>query len=314
MEAYALWEAYLKSIDGRKELKRQQQVSLASYSTFRIGGMARELLTPLTLTAFCEAVQVLEELKLPYFVLGNGSNVLFDDAGYDGVVLSCRGLRKHLWEGSMLHAQCGVPLPLLEKEAEKAGLSGLEFAVGIPACVGGAVCRNAGAFDGSMGELVLETVCYHIPTGKILRLSKEAHGFSYRYSCYQKKDRILLCAILQLTPDLPKEIAKRRENYLAYRRRTQPKAPSAGSVFLRQGEVLPAVLLDQAGCKGMTEGGAQVSPLHAGFIVNRGSATASDVKTLIERCKEKVKDRFGVLLQCEIESVGHGFGSCERIC
>ncbi len=304
MDAYLDWQDYCRSALSAGELCSRFAVPLSSLSTFQIGGIAKEVCTPLTFTAFCEAVQILEELHLPYFVLGNGSNVLFSEEGFDGVILSCCGLHRFVWEGETLIAGCGTPLPRLEKEAWRAGLSGLEFSVGIPASLGGAVCRNAGAFSGCMGDLVTETVCYDLSSRKILRMKAEEHGFAYRYSHYQKKERILLCAVLCLTPDLPSAIEQRRTEYLSYRKRTQPKEPSAGSVFLRQGELLPAVLLDRAGCKGMREGDAQISTLHAGFIVNLGKATAGDVLTLIQRCREKVRDCFGISLQCELEVVG----------
>ena len=279
----------------------QTDALLAPHTTFGIGGQADYLVTPQTEEALLSLISFLREREIRFGVFGNGSNVLFSDKGFRGVVILTSGLRRVVIQDTMIEAYCGASLIALSQKAAKSALSGLEFACGIPGTVGGAIYMNAGAHGGEMSDLVLSSR-YLDQFGTIHEIT--SHDFSYRHSVYQDTDRIILSCKLGLSYGLASDIDRRMYENKTKRESTQPtKEKSAGSVFRRMEGVIPAALIDQAGMKGHSVGGAAVSEKHAGFIVNRGGATAYDVLTLIECITQKIESMYRVRLIPEIKYI-----------
>jgi UDP-N-acetylmuramate dehydrogenase len=248
------------------------------------------------------------ERGVPLFVLGRGSNLLISDEGFRGLVL---GLGSRLGgfeiDGDEVIAQTGTPLPILAKKTAEAGLAGLEFAAGIPGSLGGSVRMNAGTKDGAI-DAVLREVTSIRRDGSLRVCRRDELNFSYRSSSFADNGEVVVGARIGLTRDSPRAAQERVRENLAYRTRTQPLAiPSAGSVFRNPPGDTAGRLLEQAGCKGKRVGGAEVSRLHANWIINTGGATASDIWRLIQQVSHKVEDAFGLRLALEIERVGSGF-------
>ena len=258
---------------------------LSRVTSFHIGGNADLAVYPADAEAFAYALDAVVQAGVPYTVIGNGSNTLVRDSGFRGVVFVTTDMRRVTIDGTRLTGGCGVLLGSVGTNASRAGLAGAEFANGIPGTLGGAVYMNAGAYGG--------------------QLDNAAQHFGYRHSVFMEKNYIILSATLQLTKDEPDAIRARMNDYLARRREKQPlEYPSAGSVFKRPEGHFAGKLIEDAGLKGLRVGGAEVSPKHAGFIVNVGGATARDVLELIERIREKVYAMSGVTLECEIRTIG----------
>ncbi|MBR6772541.1 MAG: UDP-N-acetylmuramate dehydrogenase [Clostridia bacterium] len=279
---------------------------LSRHTSFRIGGECT-VASPVTPLAAAELVEFAGEKGIPYFVLGNGTNVLCSDDGWDGLVIKTKGLSAIEVTGDSIVAGGGAILSRVAGAAAAAGLSGLEFAHGIPGTVGGAVAMNAGAYGGEMSDCVVKTVCL-IPNVGIVTLSGGEHGFSYRRSVItETAGAMVLECEMKLGRGNRDEIEEKMRELAARRRASQPlELPSAGSVFKRPEGRFVGAMVQECGLKGRTVGGAQVSPKHAGFIVNVGSATAADVLELIEIIRAEVFGRFGVQLECEIRPLGLG--------
>lgn len=278
---------------------------LSRVTSFRIGGNADLVVYPADAEAFAYALDAAMREGVPYTVIGNGSNTLARDGGFRGVVFVTTDMRRVTVEGTRLTGGCGVLLGSVGTNASRAGLAGAEFANGIPGTLGGTVYMNAGAYGGQLSDIVCETTCYDLDTKQVLLLDNAAQHFGYRHSVFMEKNYIVLSATLQLTKDEPDAIRARMSDYLARRREKQPlEYPSAGSVFKRPEGHFAGKLIEDAGLKGLRVGGAEVSPKHAGFIVNVGGATAKDVLELIERIREKVFETSGVELECEIRTIG----------
>lgn len=278
---------------------------LSRVTSFHIGGNADLAVYPADAEAFAYALDAVVQAGVPYTVIGNGSNTLVRDGGFRGVVFVTTDMRRVTIDGTRLTGGCGVLLGSVGTNASRAGLAGAEFANGIPGTLGGAVYMNAGAYGGQLADIVCETVCYDLDAKQVLHLDNEAQHFGYRHSVFMEKNYIILSATLQLTKDEPDAIRARMNDYLARRREKQPlEYPSAGSVFKRPEGHFAGKLIEDAGLKGLRVGGAEVSPKHAGFIVNVGGATARDVLELIERIREKVYAMSGVTLECEIRTIG----------
>ncbi len=286
-------------------IKYLKSVPLSSYTSFSIGGEA-------SLAAFPgsedEAISLLSHIRVadvPYLILGNGTNVLASDKGFDGIVIIMSGLRGISMDANHIHVECGVPLTGLSLTAQKHSLSGLEFAYGIPGTVGGGVYMNAGAYGGELSQIVTHTRYFDMSTGEVGEYYGDEHEFSYRHSIYDGSDKVILSVDLTLKPGDGVEIRAQMDDYMNRRKEKQPlEYPSAGSVFKRGDGFITAKLIDEAGLRGRRVGDAQVSEKHAGFIVNRGSATAEDVLTLIEIIKNEVKEKFGVTIHCEVKYIG----------
>ena len=301
MEALGLWEKRLERICPAGWKK---DISLAECTTFRIGGPAKYGVYPQTAKQLCAAAELCRSSKMRYYVVGNGSNLLFSDRGFDGAVIFTGALKQLSAESDRLIADCGVPLTQAAVAAQRAQLGGMEFAYGIPGSVGGAVFMNAGAYDGEMKDIVESVLFYDAVSQKTVLYQRETCGFDYRQSVFQEKEGVILQTSLKLKKGEKAVIRSRMEELMLRRRTKQPlEYPSAGSVFKRYPGFYTAKLIDEAGLKGLTVGGAQVSEKHAGFIVNRGGATAADVLTLIEAIQKKIRGIHGIEIACEIRYV-----------
>jgi len=238
-----------------------------------------------------------------YRVIGKASNVVFSDEGFAGLVIFTGRCDAVTLRDKTVTAAAGIGMTELSRVAQSAGLAGLEFAYGIPGTVGGAVVMNAGAYGGCMADVCISSRCFDMQTGEILTYTGDAQGFAVRTSVYEKNPHlVVLEATMRLTLDDPAQIDARMREYMERRRASQPlQYPSAGSVFKRPVGYYAGKLIEDCGLKGLTVGGAQVSEKHAGFIVNRGGATARDVWDLSELVRRSVKERFGVDLEREIK-------------
>ena len=286
----------------RHGIEWQENCLLSDHSSFRIGGAAKCAVFPRMPYELMIAVRLAQDASLPYFVVGAGCNTLFDDRGFDGAVIFTKKMKRIVKNGNFWEVDAGVSLATLAQEAQREGLSGLEFAHGIPGTLGGAVFMNAGAFGGEIKDVCVKSCCYNIQTQEVKPLVGETQGFSYRSSFYSAHPEcLILGATLSLHSGDPAEIEERMQEYKRRRSASQPlEYPSAGSVFKRPAGDFAARLIDVCGLKGLRVGGAEVSEKHAGFIVNRGGATSEDVKRLIEIIRERVLKETGVLLECEI--------------
>ncbi|MBA2131997.1 UDP-N-acetylmuramate dehydrogenase [Capillibacterium thermochitinicola] len=274
---------------------------LAGYTSFRIGGPADLLVEVNTRAELANLISYCERAGIPWFFLGRGSNVLVDDAGFRGVVLRFGpDFARIKVEGTCLRAGAAAPLALVAEAAARHSLSGLEFASGIPGSLGGGIYMNAGSYGGEMKDVVISAEVYRPRTGFTI-LSREELKFGYRSSVLQELGGILVEALLQLTPGDEAVIRNRMKELNAQRRAKQPlEYPSAGSVFKRPEGAFAGKLIEEAGLKGYRIGQAQVSPKHAGFIVNLGGATARDVLALIKEVQTVVFERTGYRLEPEI--------------
>ena len=290
-----------------KEIKFTENELLAPHSTFRIGGEARLAAMPDTTEQIIDAVSAAKEAGLDFTVIGNGSNVLFSDKGFDGLVIFTRNADSVVIKGNRVIADAGAPFTKLAVTVKNAGLTGLEFAYGIPGSVGGAVYMNAGAYNGEASQVVASSMAYDDLTGEVRMISREEHNFGYRTSVYsQNRDRLtVLSAEFELKEGDSAAIWETMQDLMRRRREKQPlEYPNAGSVFKRPQGYFVGKLITDAGLKGYTIGGAQVSEKHAGFIVNIGGATAEAVLRLVEHIQKTVQSQFGVMLECEINFKG----------
>lgn len=276
---------------------------MSRHTSFRIGGPADLLVSPKTERAICSVMRAAKKAGLPVTVLGNGSNVLVKDEGIRGVVV-CIGTEygNVSVEGTRLEAQTGALLSVLSSEAYRAGLTGLEFAGGIPGSLGGALFMNAGAYDGQMADVVVSSRYYDAKIDAVGTLTAEEHAFAYRSSVFKSHPEwIALSAVLQLKEGDPTAIRAKMDDFAQRRREKQPlNYPSAGSTFKRPKGYFAGKLIQDAGLMGYTIGGAQVSEKHAGFVINRGNATCEDVLHLIEHVQKEVRRQFGVELEPEV--------------
>ncbi|ALS21370.1 MULTISPECIES: UDP-N-acetylmuramate dehydrogenase [Paenibacillus] len=278
---------------------------LAPYTTWKIGGPADVLLIPQDKSRLISAVKLLHQHDIPWIALGRGSNLLVTDKGIRGVVIKLgHALETVRFEGEYAFAGGAYSFIKLSVMAGKQGLTGLEFAGGIPGTVGGAVYMNAGA-HGSDVSRILQRVEVLLPTGELVTMQKDDLAYAYRHSILHTNPGIVTEAVFKLSYGDRKEVAAAMAAYKDRRLRTQPlQLACAGSVFRNPEGHHAAKLIEEAGLKGLRVGDAQVSPLHANFIVNTGQATAHDVLTLIEQVRNAVSERFGVRLVPEVLVVG----------
>ena len=273
---------------------------LSSHSTMRVGGPAALAAFPTNRSELSELIRTAKANNIRHIIVGNASNILFSDRGFDGLAIFTTAMRNTVWNGTSVTADCGASLTGLSAAATKKGLSGLEFAFGIPGTIGGAVYMNAGAY-GSQISAVLTSSEYLTRDGEILTRNAEDHKFGYRTSIYRSTDDIILSAEFTLLPGDPEEIAAKAKKNMDSRRSKQPlEFPNAGSVFKRPEGAFPGALIEEAGLKGLRIGGAEISEKHANFIVNKGNATADDILRLTETAQNKVYQKFGILLETEI--------------
>ena len=276
----------------------------AAHCTFKIGGPAQLFVQPQTEQQLCSAVALCKEQAVRYYLLGNGSNILFADEGFAGVVIDISALGSDIAvEGNMLTAGAGVRLAALCRVALEHGLSGLEFAYGIPGTVGGAVYMNAGAYGGEMKD-VLTVVRYLTAEGEVVQASAAELDLSYRHSIFEENGGCILSAQFALQPGNAADIRAKMDELMAKRVDKQPlDKPSAGSTFKRPAGAFAAALIDQCGLRGYRHGGAAVSDKHCGFVVNLGGATCADVLALCDEVRAIVKEKTGYDLEKEIRVV-----------
>jgi len=287
----------------------QFDVPMSRHTSLRVGGPAAVLATPADRTQLAQLLQLCQMRGYTHHVLGGGFNTLvLDDGVRDGVLISLSTFRalEHLG-GGLVRAEAGVPHHRIIKFCEQHGFTGLEFAVGIPGTVGGWVAMNAGIGEREMKDVVANVESM-TPDGENLHVAaRDELRFEYRALCGLPSGSILLGATLQLEPGDPEAIRSEIKRLLALRASKQPtNQPSCGSVFKNPRQYSAGQLIDEAGLKGLRIGGAEISRLHANFIVNLGGATTADVLALIERAREVVKQRTGIELELEVKILGRG--------
>ena len=291
---------------------------LCAHCTFRIGGPADLFVLPENEEQLCAAIRLAKEAGVKSYLLGNGSNILFEDAGYRGAVINVSAMKSGIgvienisfpgkdpaltYDAVVVGA--GQMLSSLCMAALENSLTGLEFAYGIPGTVGGAVYMNAGAYGGEMKD-VLASVRYLTGEGEIVEAPAEQLDLRYRHSIFEERPGcVIVEAVLTLTPGEETAIRAAMEDYMSRRREKQPlEYGSAGSTFKRPAGNYASALVDQCGLKGLSVGGAEVSQKHAGFIINRGGATAADVRQLIAEVQRIVREKTGYTLECEIKYI-----------
>ena len=283
----------------------KQQEPMSRHTTFRIGGPADFYLCPHSTNEVQEIVEICKEEKLPYFVLGNGSNLLVSDKGYRGVVIQLwKNFSDITVKDCCIQAKAGALLSKVAAEALEAGLTGMEFASGIPGTIGGAAFMNAGAYGGEMKDII-KSVKVLDTQGEVRVLPKEELKMGYRTSILKEKGYTVLSVELELTRGNQEEIRNTMEDLKERRTSKQPlEMPSAGSTFKRPEGYFAGKLIMDSGLRGFSVGGAQVSEKHCGFVVNKGGATAMDVLNLIREVQRRVKEQFGVDLETEVRFLG----------
>lgn len=299
------------SLDKVAEISRtigcdvQENAKMAEWTSFRIGGPADLLITASEPEMIRRVRQACVDLDVPLTFIGNGTNLLVSDKGIRGVVLRLDGKHaKPEIKDDMIICQAGISLKNLCRFARDNGLSGLEFAYGIPGTVGGAVYMNAGAYGGQVSD-VIEWADAVYPDGEIKRLNRDEMKLGYRQSVFMECSGLVVTAAFKLKEDNPDEIGKRMEEFMRLRREKQPlEYPSGGSFFKRPEGHYAGALIENCGLKGCQVGGAQVSKKHSGFIINIGGATCSDVKSLAGKVVESVFRKYGVRLEPEVCFVG----------
>lgn len=291
------------------EILREEQIlkdePMKMHTTFRIGGPADYFLMPETKEQVRLAVKLCREENVPFYIVGNGSNLLVSDKGYRGAIIQIyRKLEEIKTEGETIEALSGASLAKIANAALKAELTGFEFAAGIPGTLGGACVMNAGAYGGEMKD-ILEEVTVLTTDGEIITLPKEELKLGYRTSAIAKNDYTVLAAKIRLKKGSYAEIKAVMDDLAKRRTSKQPlDYPSAGSTFKRPEGYFAGKLIEDAGLRGFRVGGAMVSEKHCGFVVNCGGATAADVDALICEVQKKIKEAFGVDLEPEVKRLG----------
>lgn len=294
---------YIEKIIPKERMLFEEPMS--RHTTFKIGGEAECMLLVEQEEELLKLIPYLNQIEQNYFILGNGSNLLVGDRGYRGIIIKLgEGINRITVEGDCIRAQAGALLSQVASAARDAGLSGLEFAAGIPGSVGGGVVMNAGAYGSEM-QRITESVKVMDKEGKILILDNDTMEFGYRTSIIKNRPFIVLEVVLRMQTGQKEEIQAKMDELMEKRRSKQPlNYPSAGSTFKRPEGYFAGKLIMDAGMRGYRIGGAQVSDKHCGFVVNMGQATAADVKEVIEEVQERVKERFHVSLEPEVIFLG----------
>lgn len=278
---------------------------MSRHTTFRVGGPADFFVTPKAKEEVRDVIRICKEAGMPYYIIGNGSNLLVSDAGYRGVIVQIyKEMNEVKVEGDLVKAQAGALLSGIAAKALGAELSGFEFASGIPGTIGGACVMNAGAYGGEMKD-VLDSVTVLTGEGKIIELGRNELELGYRTSVIAKKGYIVLGAVLKLERGDGEKIKTYMDELKEKRVTKQPlKYPSAGSTFKRPEGYFAGKLIEDAGLRGFQVGGAQVSEKHCGFVINRDHATAADIMELMRQVQIRVKENSGVDLEPEVKRLG----------
>ena len=287
-----------------ENIEYRQNEPMRAHTTFKIGGEADIFIIPASPAALIYAVKKCNELEIPYFILGNGSNLLVSDGGIEGAVISLSGINGISSDGEKITCGAGAMLSSVCLKALSLSLTGLEFAYGIPGTAGGALYMNAGAYGGQTADIIESAECL-TAAGEIKTLKKENMQLGYRSSVFKKSGLIIISLTFALKKGDKAEIKAEMDDLLNRRKQKQPlEYPSAGSTFKRPEGYFAGALIEKNGLKGLTVGGAQVSEKHAGFVINRGGATAADVKALIGKIQKKVFENDGVMLEPEVIFTG----------
>lgn len=287
--------------------KLLKNVKMSKYTTFKIGGNADLLVKATSIEDFKNIIKVCKKYDVPIYILGNGSNILVKDLGIKGVVIKneMQGLKIDKKENeAIITVESGVKLATLAQKLLKEQIEGFEFASGIPGTIGGAIKMNAGAHGSEMKDIVVSTT-YMDYDGNTYTIENEKHDFKYRQSIFSNNKFIILQTTLKLKIGNKENIQEKMKEYAEYRKQKQPiNYPSAGSTFKRGEDFITAKLIDDAGLKGYTIGGAKISNIHSGFIINTGCATAKDVLDLVKYTQETVYKKFNKKIELEIEIIG----------
>lgn len=280
---------------------------MSKHTSFKIGGNADILVKIEDVEGIKSILEFSDKEHIPIYIIGNGSNLLVKDNGIRGIALMiCMDTYKidKQEKKAIVTVEAGTKLAGLAQELLKQGITGFEFASGIPGTIGGAIRMNAGAHGKEMKDIVVTTT-YIDEHGNVNTVSNKEQEFSYRSSVFSKNKWIIINTVLEFEYGNKKEIQEKMQEYARYRKEKQPiKYPSAGSTFKRGEDFITAKLIDECGLKGYSIGGAKISELHAGFIINTGDATASDVLELVKYTKEKVYEKFNKTIELEIEVIG----------
>lgn len=278
--------------------------NLSSYVNFKVGGPADILLIPEAKEQIKKSICICKENNIPVYVIGNGSNILVRDGGFRGVVISLKAVNNIAVNDERIEAECGAMLKAVSDKAMENSLTGFEFACGIPGTIGGAVFMNAGAYDGEISH-VIESADVIDENCNVITLTNDELDFGYRSSLVMKKGYTVLSAVFKLKKGHVKTIKELVDDLTNKRESKQPlEYPSAGSTFKRPTGYFAGKLIQDAGLKGYSIGGAAVSEKHSGFVINKGNATAKDITDLIKHIQNEVKKQFGVDLHTEVRIIG----------
>ena len=293
---------FLKSVSQKYGCELIENAPMSEYVTMRAGGIAAWLIKPNSSECIRETVCSCKENGVPYVVLGNGSNVIVCDEGLSSVVINISNqFGKIEVEDNIIKCQAGAPLSKVCQAALNNGLSGLEFAWGIPGTVGGALYMNAGAYGGEMKDIVVS--CEYLDSdGEIKTIYAQDMDLSYRHSVFTDSSKVILTVTMELKIQEKEAIKALMDKNILARKTKQPlEYPSSGSTFKRPEGSYASLLIEQCGLKGLAVGGAQVSTKHSGFVINTGGATCSDIEKLIEKIKDIVEEKTGFKLECEVK-------------
>ncbi len=294
---------YIKNIVSEDNVHIDEPMS--RHTTFRTGGPASLFISPGSQKEVLKVTDIVRKLGVDFFVIGNGSNLLVSDKGFDGVVISLEKLGDIRLEGeTQILAEAGALNSAIASFARDNALTGFEFAAGIPGTIGGAMIMNAGAYDGEM-KLITKEVKVISPDGTIMTLDNDTMEFGYRSSAIKGRGFTVLSALLSLSKGSEKDISDKMKDLALRRKEKQPlEYPSAGSTFKRPQGYFAGKLIEEAGLRGFSVGGAEVSEKHCGFVINKADATSDDIYRLIQEVKERVYANSGVMLEPEVVMVG----------
>ena len=294
----------LKKLCETLNIEYRENENMSRHTSFKIGGSADIYISPETAEQIKEVILLAKKESIPFYVLGNGSNLLVSDEGIKGAAIStlkCNNIRV---EEDTIYADAGASLTAVCVAARDAGLTGLEFAFGIPGSIGGALFMNAGAYDGEMSFIVSSAESL-TPSGDVVFRTANELKLGYRHSIYRENGEIITGVTLRLKKGEKEKITARMNELMQKRKTSQPlEFPSAGSTFKRPVGGFAAALIDECGLKGRSVGGAEVSTKHAGFVINKGNATAKDVLSLIKIIQNKVEEEKNIKLETEVIFVG----------
>ncbi len=295
---------FIKEMNEKNEYDVVYDKSTASLCSFKIGSVCDAAVYPKSTDAFTTLIKKMRDRGIKHTVIGNGTNVVFSDERYCGIVVCTCKMNGIKVDGESVYAQCGAMLNSVCRASLDESLSGLEFAYGIPGTVGGGVFMNAGAYGGELCDVTEYVTVYDADSDEIYDIPCGECGFSYRMSRFQSSDLFILGAMFRLRGGDGDQIKAKMTELMSRRHEKQPlNYPSAGSAFKRYPGRYTGQMIEQAGLKGTSVGGAQVSEMHAGFIINTGNATCKDVCDLVQIIKREIKEREGIDIECEIRFI-----------